>query len=370
MKLLYLTSKTYPSTTADHLFITYMSQAFTRLLGDDFSLLVSGTIPDELQKSNAVSVPAPKHFKTLFYFFWIPLFLTRHTYNTREAVFFSNDRNLLTILIIWKRLLRCDYRIVSEWHMLFDTWQDRFVSRHSTKLITTTRHLQQVLSDRYKIPLDKIKPAYGGVSLERFDEITEPIAVLKSRVQLPLDAFIVGYVGFYKTMGMEKGLGTMIRALVLIQDKNVKMAFVGGRNDEIEEYSRFAEKAGVADRVIFVPIVPAEKIPLYEKAMDMLVIPYPDKPHFRDYGFPMKTYEYMASRRPILYSDLPIISEVLGDCAASFKPGDAGDLAEKILHLKNNPAEGENLANKAHVKVANYTWDKRAENIIAFLEQR
>ena len=67
----------------------------------------------------------------------------------------------------------------------------------------------------------------------------------------------------------------------------------------------------------------------YEQASDALVIPYPDKPHFRLYGFPMKVYEYMASQRPIIYSKLELVEEVLSDCGYGFTPDDPIDLAEK-----------------------------------------
>ena len=69
---------------------------------------------------------------------------------------------------------------------------------------------------------------------------------------------------------------------------------------------------------------------LYEQASDVLVIPYPDKPHFRLYGFPMKVYEYMASQRPIVYSKLELAEEVLPDCGYGFVPDDPNDLVEKI----------------------------------------
>lgn len=369
MKFIYLTSKTYPATTADHLFVREMAKTFADILGDDFRLVVANDFSRELRDTNVINLNLKmKHGRSFWYFFWLPAFIIRKHLNTTETIFFSNDPNLLSFIIFWKKLFGLKYQVISDWHMLFGNWRDRFISTQSTKLITTTRHLRQLLSERYQVPFDTIEAVYGGVTIETFDKITEPIAALRNRLQLPVDAYIVGYVGFYKTMKMAKGLDTMINALALIQDKNVKMAFVGGRHDEIGEYSRLAEKVGVADRIIFVPVIPTEKIAEYEKAMDMLVIPYPDEPHFRDYGFPMKAYEYMASKRPILYSDLPIIAEVLGDYAISFRPGDAKDLADKIMHLKNNPTEGENLANKAHIKVANYTWDKRAENIIAFVQ--
>jgi glycosyltransferase involved in cell wall biosynthesis len=64
---------------------------------------------------------------------------------------------------------------------------------------------------------------------------------------------------------------------------------------------------------------------------------------------------------------LPIIGEILSDCAISFNPDNAEDLGQKIAHLVTNPAVSIDLSLKAKQKVLNYTWEKRAEHIIDFL---
>ena len=101
--------------------------------------------------------------------------------------------------------------------------------------------------------------------------------------------------------------------------------------------------------------------------MDVLVIPYPDKHHFRDYGFPLKVWEYMASGRPLIYSNLEIIREVLGERATSFQPEDAHSLAGAILSIYNNVEPAEKIAKKNIIDVKDYTWKARSENILDFI---
>lgn len=372
MRLIYLTAKTYPASTADHIFVREMAKAFSKILGNDFTLVVANDFSKELEGMQVENVRLSfRRGITMHFYFWIPFYIFTSKLNTRDVVFFSVDQNLLQVLIFYKRLFSLEYKIISDWHMLFDEKKDAAVSSTSDGLVATTDHLKQLLVSRCSVPASKILVAYGGVSLEKFNTTNEArddsVKELRMKLRLPSDAYLVAYVGFYKTLGMEKGLDIMIEALCHIQDESVHMVFVGGKVEEIEEYKKLAEVWGVEDKVIFIPKVPTEAVPEYEKAMDLLVIPYPDKPHFRDYGFPMKVYEYMASKRPIIYSNLPIISEVLGDCAQSFQPDEAKDLAEKILYIKNNPDKGISMAQKAYQKVSDYTWDKRAENILTFI---
>lgn len=369
MRFIYLTTKRYPSTTADHHFIREMAKAFNVLLPNQFELIVAGEKGDELigisHKNLGLSHPRGR---TLYYMFWLPYFILKEKLKKKDTVFFSNDLNLLTILILLKKILRFQYRIVSDWHMLFGSRRDSFVAKQSDRLITTTSHLKEIIVEHLHINESKVTVAYGGVDLNIFNEHQDKID-LRKRFGLPVTAFLVGYVGFYKTLGLSKGLDTMIDALSRISDKDVHMAFVGGKPEEIEEYGSLAREKGVSDRCHFIPVVSPSRIPEYEKSMDVLTIPYPDKPHFRDYGFPMKTYEYMASERPILYSALPLIGEVLDDCATSFIPGDAGDLARKIEYLYSDKAK-QDIASRvaqASAKVKECTWQKRAEQILETL---
>lgn len=370
MKFIYLTAKKYPATTADHIFIKEMATAFASILADDFLLVVANDRSSELRdiphKNLGLRI---NRCVSLWYFVWIPLFIAKRHLNSKDTIFFSNDPNLLSIIIFWKRLLNLKYQIVSEWHMLFGNWRDKFVSKNSTRLIATTNHLKNIISRKFNIDSEKILSVYGGVNLGKFNKIDKSIYALRTGLGLPDNSFIIGYVGFYKTMGMGKGLDTMIDALRLIEDKNIIMAFVGGRGQEMQEYKAMAQEKGVLDRIIFVPFVQTDDVPAYERAMDILVVPYPDEPHFRDYGFPMKVYEYMASKKLIIYSDLPIIREVLNDCAGSFEPGNAKELSKKIIHYRNNSIDTENLAKKAYDKVVDCTWDERAKNIIAFFKR-
>ena len=60
-------------------------------------------------------------------------------------------------------------------------------------------------------------------------------------LNLPLDKNVVGYVGLFKTMGMEKGIKTMIESLKNLSEK-VIMVFIGGKSEEILEYKKIGKR--------------------------------------------------------------------------------------------------------------------------------
>jgi glycosyltransferase involved in cell wall biosynthesis len=365
MRLIFLTSYRYPSARPVYIYMESMAWAFNAVLKKDFTFVVAGPVPEKFNSMQAIGIPAPERLRSLFYFLYLPFFILRQKYNTKESVFFSNDPYLSSILIFWRKILRFKYKIFSDWHQLFEDWRDSYVALHSDYLVSTTKKIRNILLQKTGAMESRAIVSYGGVDLNVFKHTPEPIGELRKRLGLPEEGTLVGYVGFYKTMGMGKGVDTMIKALSFVADTNIKMVFVGAiDNKEIEENKKIAESFGVADRTFFLLAVKAHEVPAYEQAVDMLVIPYPDQPHFRKYGFPMKVYEYMYSKKPIVYSNLEIIDEMLFDCGASVIPDDPHDLAEKIMYLHKEKEVAKQLADKAFDKVLGCTWEKRAENIV------
>ena len=76
------------------------------------------------------------------------------------------------------------------------------------------------------------------------------------------------------------------------------------------------------------------------KSADILVIPNKqgDKAS-EEYTSPLKLFEYMASHRPIISSDLPSLREILTEKEALFfKPDSPGDLAKVLSENMDNSA--------------------------------
>lgn len=376
MRLIFLTSKTYPATTANHISTRELSKGFTKILGNNFILTTMGQKANELQQINTYEFFSfsnkQKRFKLLTLFIQLPIFINKQHLYESDTWFYSNDHYLSLCLLFFRKLFFCKYKICSDWHLAPNKKILGFVARHSDALVATTNHLKQIMVKNYGLKEGNVLVAYGGFDAEVFLMAHENSSKHKIRRQLNLPGsdFLVGYVGFFRSLGMDKGLEYMLESLTYINDPSVKTVFVGGKQKEIKEYIDLSKKLGVEQRAIVLPSIDSDLVPLYELAMDILVIPYPDKPHFRDHGLPLKVYEYMASNVPIVYSELSVISEVLSDYGYSFKASQSHDLSEKIQYVKNHMEEANSLASKAKSFSAQFSWESKAKNIIFFLTQR
>lgn len=373
MKVLYyLTTKSYPDFRADGVYVKELALAFSRDSRVQVTLVVNKNSDPELEDiAMEVKVNGTTdRYRALHSFAWLNRLFFKHLASSRFGkssdivVFFSNDPYLLVITGFLRFIYGGNFCIISDWHQPFSPRLTSLVLRLSDKAIVTSKVLKNQLLTFCKIKnKDFISVVYGGVDLSRFERVHKELN-LRSTLELPQRDFLIGYIGGFRTMGLEKGIFTMLDALVLIPDQSIRMIFVGGTDEEIEFYTKEALIRGITDRVIIRGRQGIEDIARYEYISDILVIPYPDETHFQ-LAFPMKVYEYMASKKPIVYAKLDLIDEVLGDCATSFMPSDARDLAEKIVSLKDTPAQSEGLAKKAYGAVANWSWDKKAQEILS-----
>jgi glycosyltransferase involved in cell wall biosynthesis len=80
---------------------------------------------------------------------------------------------------------------------------------------------------------------------------------------------------------------------------------------------------------------------------------------------PMKMFEYMACRRPIVSSDLPVLREVLAHerNALLAEPGSVDAWVAAVERLRGDPELSRALAARAREDVTAYSWRARARRV-------
>ena len=86
---------------------------------------------------------------------------------------------------------------------------------------------------------------------------------------------------------------------------------------------------------------------------------------------PLKMFEYMATNNPIVTTDLPCIRDVLSEKnAVLFAPNDLNNLTDSLERLIKDKDLSRRLSEQALSDVSEYTWDKRAKEILNFMNSR
>ncbi|MDD5054966.1 MAG: glycosyltransferase family 4 protein [Candidatus Peribacteraceae bacterium] len=209
----------------------------------------------------------------------------------------------------------------------------------------------------------KIMVEGDAVNLRKYASLPSK-DIARQSFNLRTDRTVVGYVGRLKTLGMEKGVETMLRSIA--KDKRFFAFIVGGPDTDCRQYRSLASSLGLGDHdVRFTGEIPASQVPSALVACDILAMPFPDLPHYRLHMSPLKMFEYMASGRPIVTSDLPTIRDVLSEETAVFcKPGDTDSVNQALAWIVDHPEETAARAARARSLVERYTWEERMKRIV------
>jgi glycosyltransferase involved in cell wall biosynthesis len=199
----------------------------------------------------------------------------------------------------------------------------------------------------------------NAVDMREFD-INVSKDEARQKLGLPLNKKIAVYTGHLYSW---KGVDTLALAAKELPNE-YRVMFVGGSNEDVQ---RFKNTYGATSTIVIAGFRPHHEIPLWQKAADVLVLPNTAKEDISNYyTSPMKLFEYAASRKPIVASNIPSITELIDDTkAVLIYPDDPSILAQAIRQVCENPVDGRPAA--AYNWVLEHTWHKRAQRIIDFI---
>ncbi len=283
----------------------------------------------------------------------------RACFHSRQVTVYSRDLMSLFLSLL-------GYSVVYECHRIpqRSRWLFFRMCRMAAQVVTVTESMKkEFVKERW--PEEAVLVAQDAVDLTVFGG-PEDKRFARAKLSLNPQAQIILYTGALTTMGMSKGVDDILQALTLLPQ--VTFIAVGGTKDDISTYTQRARQAGVDQRVQFKSKVDQPTLSSYQKAADVLLMPFPFNQHYAYYMSPLKMFEYMASKRPILTTDLPAVREVLNERNALFVPsGDPTALARGVQELLNSQDLARELAARARQDARNYTWEKRIDKILNFI---
>ena len=108
------------------------------------------------------------------------------------------------------------------------------------------------------------------------------------------------------------------------------------------------------------------EIPKYLITANVLILPNTAKTDISlKHTSPIKLFEYMASKVPVIASDICSIKQfVNSNHVTFFKADNAKDLADKIIFILKNSKNIINKTKKAYNLIKNNTWEKRCMQLV------
>jgi glycosyltransferase involved in cell wall biosynthesis len=379
MDILYITQARIPTEKAHGVNITSMCKFFNK--GKNNIKLIIPRVKNKIKEDTFQYYDIKDHFEIVrlpaISIFKLEKILGKLTFFTQLLSFYisvlfylllqkRSDKVLYTRDYLPSFISLLGYKVVYECHSIPRKRKMFFlITKLFSKVIVISKGLKEdFLEQGFKD--NKILIAADAVNLNIFiKSITREEA--RKKLNLPENKDIICYCGKFKTMGMDKGIKDILLSLTFLE-KEVLFLAVGGDQKDINFYQKMADDLKVSKLVKFIGHIKQNELAVYQKAADILLMPFPNIEHYSKFMSPIKMFEYMASKRPIIASNLPTIKEVLNNDNCLFcEPDNPRDLAIKIEELLNNKERGDKLSQVAFKDVQRYTWENRVKMILKFI---
>jgi len=368
MKITYIGNTIIPSRLANSIHIMKMCQALT-----DNSHDVTLIIPDRKLESEQTNLPLFEYYniKKSFKIVKVPWSQKRGKFFLYAFQAVLKAKKSKPDLIYTRFLFAGFFSILFRQPTILELHQPIEIksledilfkiilkSPHLIKIVVISKTLMEHIKSNYKSSVEiQISPD-GADSNTATNTISfENDAILQ-----------IGYVGnLYPGKGME--------LIIKLADMYPQGHFhiIGGSENDIQYWKKQTDKLA---NISFYGFIPPSQTDIYRISCDVLIAPYQHVVHsiiasnLSEWMSPLKIFEYMAAKRPIIASDLIVLKEVLHHNKNSLlcDPENPTEWRD-ALHSLENKQTRTRISQQAYDDFCTkYTWKKRAHTILEELK--
>jgi len=367
MKIAYISNVRIPTEKAHGIQIMKMCQAFAQNRAE-LDLIIPKRI-NKIKKDpfNFYSIEKDFNIKRIFSLdlLWIPfgkaLFFWIHTILFTKIVFIYcilkkydiyYTRDFLVVLFFMLRKKNIYYEVHSIPNKLL--FLHKLAWKKSRGVIVISNGLK-IAIENYGIDKEKILLARDAVDVIQF-QIKQTQKKCREKLNIPQDQKIALYAGHLYNW---KGVDLLAQASKNLEAINVYL--VGGAKEDIIKFKKIYTNKNLH----IIGWQPYETIAAWLQVADILVLPSSGKTKIGSvYTSPLKLFEYLAAKKPLVISSVPALQEVLGKDpnVYTFCADDKNSL---IKNLKE--AMKEKKIPITSQKIEQFSWQTRAKNILTWI---
>ena len=187
-------------------------------------------------------------------------------------------------------------------------------------------------------------------------------ANIPERHPKPAD-FPNSYFVYFGALQPWQGIGTLLKSLKYLKDKpELKLVICSSHKEKhARPYEKLIQKLDVEEQVVWKYQLEKTALQAVLQHAICTVAPLTECSRNLEQGCsPLKIFESMACRVPIIASDLPVIREILApDEAKFFRAERPAELARCVRLISDYPEFGNKISKKAYQKLkSDYTWER------------
>lgn len=370
MNVVYIAKARIPSESANSIHVMKICEAFAEIV-DRFALIVPQFLDDEEKKEKCFDYYGVSHFhiervdvnmtnqmKSRYLF---PLKAIQCALKQKPDIVVTRDPIVAFLGVCFHKHTVLDlhgelaHLCGRAYRMIKFKW---FTENKYLHLVMISKELCEYYHKKYNVPMKCMTVLPDGYTAKNFEEIIHKPILKEAKIS-------IGYCGGFM---VGKGIG-LIAKMAGLDTENTYHLYGGSREKAEKEVGEV-----FPSNVIFHGFIPNAKVPETLMKHDVLLLPNQDKLICKgeDIGkvtSPLKMFEYMASGRVIVASDLKVLREVLSDKNSYIvKADDPREWVNAIKYIDRNREEALRKTQEAVREVNQYSWASRARKMLHLAE--
>lgn len=370
-EIVYIADTELPSTRANSVNIVKMCEAFSEL-GNDVELIIFSTkktknitvgkvfqkykvdTPFKIKRIPLLIIPGASIIYSLLVFFTI-LFKK----NKKEKLFFGRSVFSLALLTFLK------VPVIIDLHG--QIWKKSKLRKMALTKIVSASCTKKIIFNSPQL-IEIFKKGFGTKINKRVTLVAAQNGATIPKKSMPFQlnhtsGLKVGYIG---SLLKGRGVDLIINLAKLCPEESFHIA--GGTKDMVTEFY----KEEIPKNIFFYGFLPHNETYNFRNACDILLAPYqvnvyvPGGENTVAFMSPIKIFEYMASNKAIVCSDLPVLRNVLNEKNAKLVDAENTEGWAKAIKQLQSKELREQLSSQAYSDfLSNYTWIERARKILS-----
>jgi glycosyltransferase involved in cell wall biosynthesis len=216
---------------------------------------------------------------------------------------------------------------------------NRWLGRRADRMTAVCEFAKSRLMEKEGFSGDRIEVVYNGVEAERFEGADRE--AVRAELDLPKDARVVIQVGTFRAV---KDQATAIRAFGIVRrrDENAVLMFAGDGPD-LAACKELAAELGLSEAVVF--LGQRGDVPRILSAADVMLMTSLSEAHS------VSLLEGMASRLPIVATDVGGNAETVVHGETGLLAGDAEEIAAALLELLGDETKRRRMGQAGYERV-------------------
>ncbi len=228
---------------------------------------------------------------------------------------------------------------------------------YSTKITAVSNNTKKDITQILDIDSSKIEVIYNAIDEKFLDDVDDiTLKEVKDKYNLPKKFFL--HVG---TLQPRKNISTIVDAFATFKKtdtQDFRLVLAGRKGWYFDEISRYIEKSGVAEYVIFTGAIENEELISFYKLAYLFI-------YASNYdGFGLVPLEAMATGCATICSEVSSLPEVIGNSAIGINPKSACEINNAMELLVKDKCVHEKYCLKGVEQAKKFNWKISAQQYV------